>query len=445
MGVSFSLANKNKEISSIDILVRFKGERYKRSSGESVNPAYWLGKGKNCSEKREYPHGKAVNARLKEIKKNCDAACDNFTKKNEIPDDVDFWKAVDILENKSKGVEIDEEEKKEEVLFVNFMQTFIDRYADEYSEDTIKQYKTAKKKILIYEEKHNVKLRFEDIDIDFYNTLKKDMNEKGYSKNYFASIVKCVKAVFNEAKDIDKLHDLETVNNKKFVVAWETADSIYLNDDELRKIHELQITEKLLRKYFPDLSKSNLQNKLESCIIVKNKFLTGCCTALRVGDFNKLNKVNIGKDFIKIATRKTEAPVIIPILPMLREIIDSGFDITTRISDQKINDQIKDICMMTGIDELVEITKSQGGKKKRMTFKKYEIVTTHTARRSGATNLYKAGIPAISIMKITGHKTEQAFMKYIKITAEENAEMLANHPYFKKQDCNQKDNKTYNL
>ena len=46
---------------------------------------------------------------------------------------------------------------------------------------------------------------------------------------------------------------------------------------------------------------------------------------------------------------------------------------------------------------------------------------THTARRSGATNMYLAGIPTIAIMKVTGHKTEREFMKYIKITEEQTA------------------------
>lgn len=61
---------------------------------------------------------------------------------------------------------------------------------------------------------------------------------------------------------------------------------------------------------------------------------------------------------------------------------------------------------------------------------KCELVKTHTARRSGATNMYLAGIPTIAIMKITGHKTEKEFMKYIKITEEQTAMELMNHPYF---------------
>ena len=70
------------------------------------------------------------------------------------------------------------------------------------------------------------------------------------------------------------------------------------------------------------------------------------------------------------------------------------------------------------------------GEKKTRIVEKCNLVKTHTARRSGATNMYLAGIPTIAIMKITGHKTEKEFMKYIKITEEESAMELMNHPYF---------------
>ncbi|MCD7940142.1 MAG: tyrosine-type recombinase/integrase, partial [Bacteroides intestinalis] len=59
--------------------------------------------------------------------------------------------------------------------------------------------------------------------------------------------------------------------------------------------------------------------------------------------------------------------------------------------------------------------------------KKYELVTSHTARRSFATNLYLSGFPAISIMQITGHCTEKAFMAYIRVTPEQHAELLREH------------------
>lgn len=61
---------------------------------------------------------------------------------------------------------------------------------------------------------------------------------------------------------------------------------------------------------------------------------------------------------------------------------------------------------------------------------KCDAISTHTARRSFATNAYKAGVPTIAIMKVTGHKKESNFMKYIKVSAEENAEMLKSQPFF---------------
>jgi integrase len=60
-------------------------------------------------------------------------------------------------------------------------------------------------------------------------------------------------------------------------------------------------------------------------------------------------------------------------------------------------------------------------------YKKWELLSTHTARRSFATNLYLAGLSSITIMAITGHKTEKAFMKYIKATSSEHAKLLKIH------------------
>jgi integrase len=61
---------------------------------------------------------------------------------------------------------------------------------------------------------------------------------------------------------------------------------------------------------------------------------------------------------------------------------------------------------------------------------KYNLISTHTARRSFATNLFLADVPPISIMKITGHKTERAFLSYIRMTSEQNADKLLDHSFF---------------
>jgi integrase len=67
---------------------------------------------------------------------------------------------------------------------------------------------------------------------------------------------------------------------------------------------------------------------------------------------------------------------------------------------------------------------TKGGKEITINSKRYLQVSTHTARRSFASNLFVKGVPSQTIMKITGHKTEKSFMQYIKITPKENAKLI---------------------
>jgi integrase len=97
------------------------------------------------------------------------------------------------------------------------------------------------------------------------------------------------------------------------------------------------------------------------------------------------------------------------------------------LTNQKFNVYIKEVAKLAKIKDLTHKAITKGGTNVSKQFEKHELVTSHTARRSFATNLYKSGFPAISIMKITGHKTETAFLKYIKVTPEEHAKLLYMH------------------
>jgi integrase len=104
--------------------------------------------------------------------------------------------------------------------------------------------------------------------------------------------------------------------------------------------------------------------------------------------------------------------------------------LTQVISSQKFNEYIKTVCRFCGIDELVQITRTVEGKRETAIYAKYELVSSHTARRSFATNAYKAGIPILAIMAITGHSTEKVFMKYVRVSKGEQAGMISSHHFF---------------
>jgi integrase len=134
---------------------------------------------------------------------------------------------------------------------------------------------------------------------------------------------------------------------------------------------------------------------------------------------------------VKIRTQKTGETVVTPLKGYVKEIIKKYGGIPPQaISNQKMNNYLKELGQLGEIEEPILISATKGGVRQTETFKKWELITTHTARRSFVTNAYLQNVPTISIMKITGHRTEKSFLKYIKISQEDNANKLVNHPFF---------------
>jgi len=98
--------------------------------------------------------------------------------------------------------------------------------------------------------------------------------------------------------------------------------------------------------------------------------------------------------------------------------------------EQHINRDLKIIGKKAGLDTTVVVEKTIGGQSQQLKFKKYELISTHTARRSFCTNAYIAGMPTLDIMTISGHQTERVFYKYIKASSLERARKIAEHPFF---------------
>jgi integrase len=106
------------------------------------------------------------------------------------------------------------------------------------------------------------------------------------------------------------------------------------------------------------------------------------------------------------------------------------------ISNQKTNDYLKELGkledkkgkkLLHSLNTIVSKSFTKGGVRVIENYQKWELLSSHTARRSFATNEYLAGTPTITIMAITGHKTEKAFLKYIKLTPNEHAKLLKLH------------------
>ena len=133
---------------------------------------------------------------------------------------------------------------------------------------------------------------------------------------------------------------------------------------------------------------------------------------------------------IDIIQDKGSERVTIPMHWQIGKILKKYNYTLPNVYEQKVNEQIKKIGDKAGIKEMIIYEKIEGGNKVKYSAPKHDLITTHTARRSGATLMYLAGISTIDIMKFTGHRTEREFLNYIKITKEETAKKLINHKYF---------------
>lgn len=425
---TFYLKYPKAETTPIYINISIRGEKFRRSTGISINPEIWNPKTQTIREVRNAPQAKKINERLRAMRVALEVVTAEVLAAPSVPEPAEFWRR---FFSRLDGVQ-----PRLSISFTEYMQDFIERRRLTVAANTTKQYRNALHKLQEFERDNHTRLHFANINLRFYERLRAWHLNRGQNLNSLGSIVKSIKVVYRDARDVDGLHDLHETEKRGFSSANYAAKTVYLSVDELRRIAEVEITPAALLATFSNLhtgdnsEMANLRRKAESLDLIRKKFLLGAYTALRVSDFNHLRDVHIQGDYFRITTQKTGAVVVIPIHPVIRKMIAEGFDISTPVTDQKINKHIKEVARLAGITQPVEGTKLIGHRAVVSFYPKCDLITTHTARRSAATNMYKAGIPTISIMRITGHTTEKSFMKYIKITSEENAELMAKNKFF---------------
>ncbi|MBK9103311.1 MAG: tyrosine-type recombinase/integrase [Saprospiraceae bacterium] len=158
---------------------------------------------------------------------------------------------------------------------------------------------------------------------------------------------------------------------------------------------------------------------------VRDWLLVACSTGQRVSDFMRMKPSMIRRDqsrsFIELTQKKTGAPVTIPLLPEVDEILRKRQGNFPRaISDQKFNEYAKEVCQRAKIDTIIRVKKRVDNQYKEGEYPKYELISSHVGRRSFATNYY--GKVSTAILKnITGHSTEQMLLKYIGKTSNDTA------------------------
>ena len=183
------------------------------------------------------------------------------------------------------------------------------------------------------------------------------------------------------------------------------AKVIFLNDDELDKIKSFQIPE----------TKQYLER-------VRDVLIFCCYTGLRYSDVANLRRSDVKENHIEVTTVKTADSLIIElnrhsraILEKYKDVAFEGDKVLPVISNQKMNDYIKELGKLAGIDTKIRITQYKGHDRIDTIYPKYELLCTHTGRKTFICKALSLGIPPNVVMKWTGHSDYKAMKPYIDI------------------------------
>jgi len=398
--------DKSKE-ALISLYFHYSGKRLKYSTGEKVLPKYWNTDKQRTLYTKKYPEYVGINTRLNDL--------ENLTIK--IFKEYDFG---DIeLDNFKKELNIGTGKENLEVEklpnFEEFVATFLEERSGKVNSKrgTWKIFKTVFNHLKEYGKERGRPLDYKDFTFEFRHKFENwlYLPPREHSTNYAAKVFEITRQFLREAARRG-YNTNKTFEQRGWTIPKAKVQNIVLSFQELETLYRLDLTNK------PRLDR------------VRDLFLLGAYSGLRYSDFTRIKPQHIikegGVEMIQIRTIKTDTEVVIPLMPELKNILEKyDYHSPKAISNQKMNDYLKELCKLAEINDRISLKKSKAGKQIDLNLEKWEAVSTHTARRSFATNFYEKGLSAIQLMQITGHSTEKQFMGYINIDKKQNAINIA--------------------
>lgn len=387
---------------------KYKGQKLKYYVGHSILPAKWDSKKQRV--KNTNATTKTGDVLINDLLEALSGKVEEFYKGSiSAPTPGEFKDVLDNWRNQMEGGT----KPKQEIDFYGFIEKFIKNEilnkGKERSKNTTKSYKTIKGHLEEFEKKTGYKIDFDTINLNFYFSYIAFLKKKKLAPNSIGRDIKDIKTFMRMAVDMELTENLQ-FEKKNFAVIREETSAVYLKESELVKLYQYDLSE---------------NPKLEQ---VRDLFVFGSFVGLRFSDFSNVKPENIiqvdDELYLRIKTKKMGDRVTIPCNPIVTDIFKKYDHMPNKlpraISNQKFNDYIKEASQMAGL-KVKERLESDPN------LELWECISSHTARRSFATNLYNEGFPILDIMAITGHKTQKAFLGYIKFTDDDSAKKLSAH------------------
>ena len=317
---------------------------------------------------------------------------------------------LDRLTNRN----IEAEDKVNQNDFFVFAHEFVEEKRGSIEDVTLLIYKQSLKKLESFSNS-KTSIDFTSFTRPVLNDFKRFLEvEQEFKLNTISKHFKSLKTIVLEGKRRGLIGDVDL---RLFSIPTEEPTKIYLSENELRKMKDLDLSNDMTMQLARDI------------------FLVGCYTGQRISDYNRLSGIDIvekdGVHFFEILQKKSGVKVNCPITIELREIMARyNNQPPPKLSDQKINKYLKLIGRKLNMNEDILCHDTKGGVKRTYTRPKWEMLESHTARRSFCTNYYLKRMSIQDIMHISGHKTEKEFLKYIRIRSDERTRHILDQGFF---------------
>ena len=397
INVRFNLRNPNdKKETPLNCVIRYDKKKLVYPTGFKIHPKYVKNKKLDIEKLARLPQYTGLNTQVTNLQNIATKCYYRFRDdhSNESP-------TVNELRNLIK-YEYNPKDKPEKLI--DFI-AYFEKHLDELVNVTPGTIKTRRNTLNVFKA-YKRKIPFESINVSFYNRFVKHLENKNYKQGTIAKHIRVFKTILYCAEDEFGIK----LVRKKFKAINAESTEIYLN------YHELELMRNL------DLSKSPRLDR------VRDLFLISCWTGQRYSDLNKITKSNIEGDVIRIKQHKTDIRVVIPIFPVTKSILEKyNYQLPRVLTNKSMNKYIKEVgAMIPELNSDILVESVTGNVKKTELVPKYKKIVTHTGRRTFCTNQYLDEVDVYLIMKISGHKTEKEFLKYIRMESDVAARKMLN-------------------
>ena len=384
--------------------IKWDGNIVAFNLGYRVEVQKWSTETQRCKANTTHGNKKVsasvINRKIQLFESACEKTFQKYEIDDLIPNQDQFreWFNVEIGRTPK-------EELKSEKNFFEIYDMFVNEESinSQWNFRTLQKMKTQKK--VLEEFDHDIS--FEKFNEQYLSNYQRYLEGKNHKNSTISKELAALKWFLKWAmkKGYTKSGEFEKFKPK---IKNVQKKIIFLNKFELKRFTEYEIP----------TDKSYLEK-------IRDVFLFQCFTGLRYSDVFNLKRSDVKDGYLEITTLKTADNLIIELNSYSRKLLNKYIDVEFEhnkalpvISNQKMNDYLKELAELAEIDELVTQTYFKGNERIEEVLPKYSLMSTHAGRRTFVCNALSLGIPPQVVMKWTGHSDYKAMKPYIDIADE---------------------------